>query len=109
MANKKMIPCRVCGKMFEPCSYCQSHADVFRWRNFACSYKCATEYVEKAVKYRESLHKKDEIVLEEMVDTVIEETVEPQFYKKKSNKKKSIEPIDIESEEIIEKIDYETE
>ena len=26
MAAKK-IPCRVCGKLFEPCAYCKSHGD----------------------------------------------------------------------------------
>ena len=44
MAEKKKIPCRVCGKLFEPCAYCQSHADVFRWRNFACSRECASRH-----------------------------------------------------------------
>lgn len=52
--EKKMIPCRVCGKMFIPCSYCQEHMDIFRWRNFACSKECAVEYIEKATNYREN-------------------------------------------------------
>ena len=55
MSEKKKIPCRVCGKLFEPCSYCQSHADVFRWRNFACSRECATKYINDTITYRESL------------------------------------------------------
>lgn len=54
MTNKKMIPCRVCGKLFEPCSYCQSHSDIFRWRNFACSRECATKYINDTIVYRES-------------------------------------------------------
>lgn len=54
MAEKKKIPCRVCGKLFEPCSYCQSHADVFRWRNFACSRECALKYIDDTIAYRES-------------------------------------------------------
>lgn len=55
MSKKKQIPCRVCGKLFEPCSYCQSHADIFRWRNFACSRECAAKYINDTINYRESL------------------------------------------------------
>ncbi len=58
MAKKKMIPCRVCGKMFEPCAYCQAHSDVFRWRNFACSIGCAEKYINEAIAYREAKAKK---------------------------------------------------
>lgn len=58
MSEKKKIPCRVCGKLFEPCSYCQSHADVFRWRNFACSIECATKYTNDTIAYRESIKNK---------------------------------------------------
>jgi hypothetical protein len=53
MTEKKKIPCRVCGKLFEPCSYCQSHSDTFRWRNFACSLDCAKKYINEALSYRE--------------------------------------------------------
>lgn len=56
MAEKRKIPCRVCGRLFEPCAYCKSHADIFRWRNFACSKECAAEYIAEATAYRESLH-----------------------------------------------------
>ena len=52
---KQKIPCRICGKLFEPCAYCKSHGDVFRWRNFACSRECAAKYIEDATTYRESL------------------------------------------------------
>lgn len=55
MAKKQKIPCRVCGKLFEPCAYCKSHGDVFRWRNFACSRECAAKYIQEATEYRESL------------------------------------------------------
>lgn len=52
MKEKKLIPCKVCGKMYEPCAYCQSHADTFRWRNFACSIECANKYVVDAKNFR---------------------------------------------------------
>lgn len=54
MANKKMIPCRVCGKLFEPCATCQEHNDMFRWRNFACSRECAEKYIAETIAYRNS-------------------------------------------------------
>ena len=107
MANKKMIPCRVCGKEFEPCSYCQSHGDVFRWRNFACSRECAKKYIDEAVAYREEQQKQrnnaqtveetkndfSAIMNEPIVENteVIEETP---VQKKKSTKKKNVEMIE---------------
>lgn len=55
MAEKEKIPCRVCGKLFEPCATCQSDNSMFRWRNFACSRECAEKYISKTIAYRESL------------------------------------------------------
>ena len=52
--NVKMIPCRQCGKMYKPCAFCQEHNDVWRWRNFCCSLKCATEYIKTAQSYRDA-------------------------------------------------------
>lgn len=57
MAENKKIPCRVCKKLFEPCSYCQSHDNIFRWRNFACSIECAYKYLRDTEAYRESQKK----------------------------------------------------
>ena len=55
MSEKKKIPCRVCGKLFEPCATCQSDNSMFRWRNFACSRECAEKYISETITYRESL------------------------------------------------------
>lgn len=54
--KKKKIPCRVCGKLFEPCAACQSKTS-FTWRDFACSRKCATEYINQAIQDREAQKK----------------------------------------------------
>lgn len=70
MTKKQKIPCRVCGKLFEPCAYCKSHGDVFRWRNFACSKGCAKKYIQETTEYRESLRSKREAQKQEK--TVIE-------------------------------------
>lgn len=88
MAETKKIPCRVCKKLFVPCAYCQSHADVFRWRNFACSRECATKYIDDTIAYRESLKNKDNEVSEK-VEVVSEEisVKEPITTRKKNIKK----------------------
>lgn len=57
MRKNKMIPCRVCGKLFEPCATCQAHNDMFKWRNFACSRECAEKYINETIAYRNSLKK----------------------------------------------------
>lgn len=96
MAEKKKIPCRVCGKLFEPCAYCQSHADVFRWRNFACSRECATKYINDTIAYRESLKNKEAGTVENKVEIIAEEvsTEKAVVTRKKTNKKYSTEIID---------------
>lgn len=88
MAETKKIPCRVCKKLFVPCAYCQSHSDVFRWRNFACSRECATKYIDDTIAYRESLKNKDNEVSEK-VEVVLEEISikEPITTRKKNIKK----------------------
>lgn len=86
MSNKKMIPCRVCGKLFEPCSYCQSHADIFRWRNFACSRECAAKYINDTIAYRES--QKRQVIKSETIET-IEINSKPSTEKSTSIKRKS--------------------
>lgn len=69
MSKKTLIPCRVCKKPFEPCAYCQSHANVFRWRNFACSKECATKYINDTITYRKSMKRKDNKMAERVKET----------------------------------------
>lgn len=94
MSNKKLIPCRVCGKLFEPCTYCQTHADIFRWRNFACSIECAQKYINDTIAYRKSLEKQNNLVTEtseKYSDITIENSERKPVTKRKSNKKISTE------------------
>ena len=56
--KKKKIPCRICGKLFEPCASCQSKTDFFTWRSFACSRKCAVKYINQTIQYRNTQHNK---------------------------------------------------
>lgn len=78
----KQIPCRVCGTMFTPCAYCMSHTDTFRWRNFACSLKCAREYIAEATAAREKAKQPE-------VTPVVEEEAPKPKKKDKENFKSS--------------------
>lgn len=100
MSNKKMIPCRVCGKLFEPCSYCQSHSDIFRWRNFACSRECATKYINDTIAYREAVKNKESKTVK-VVETVIKDVSIEKLTttRKKASKKNSTDVIKTENKE----------
>ena len=45
--SKKLIPCRVCGKLFTPCKNCADHKSAFHWREVACSRECFAEYMQQ--------------------------------------------------------------
>lgn len=116
MTEKKKIPCRVCGELFTPCAYCQSHSDVFRWRNFACSIECATKYVNEAIAYRETQKKLNEAKVENVEKVAVENTtatVEPntETTKKTTRKKVSTKKIveDTTNETDIKEIEEEKE
>ena len=104
----KKIPCRVCGKLFKPCGYCQSHADTFRWRNFACSRECAEKYISETIAYRNSSKEDknnnssvvDDVVTVESNIVIVDSKVEPNnTTKRKYNRKKSTDGVDIINEE----------
>lgn len=65
--SERKIPCRVCGKLFQPCAYCQSHDNVFRWRNFACSRECAKQYFHDTLAQRQ--RKREEVFHERTITT----------------------------------------
>lgn len=95
MTKKKKIPCRVCGKLFEPCAYCQSHADVFRWRNFACSRECAVKYINDTIAYRNSTKNNAKAPAEVKQETAKKDYVQNEnvILQKKVNKKASTDII----------------
>ena len=101
MVKTKKIPCRVCGKLFEPCATCQSHNDMFRWRNFACSRECAEKYIAETIAYRNS-SKEDKTNDDSIIDNVV--TVESQeeksnTTKRRYNRKKSTNDVETINEE----------
>lgn len=106
MANKKMIPCRVCGKLFEPCATCQAHNDIFRWRNFACSRECAEKYIAETITYRNSSKEdnsnsvvENAVTVESNIVTVDSKMEQNNITKRKYNRKKSTNDVEIINEE----------
>lgn len=107
MVNKKMIPCRVCNKLFEPCATCQAHNDMFRWRNFACSRECAEKYISETIAYRNSSKEGknnsnsvvDDVTVESNIVTVDSQEEKSNTAKRKYNRKKSTNDVDIINEE----------
>lgn len=105
MTNKKMIPCRVCNKLFEPCATCQAHNDMFRWRNFACSRECAEKYISETIAYRNSSKEgknnsvADDVTVESNIVTLDNQEEKSNTTKKKYNRKKSTNDVDIINKE----------
>ena len=64
MSGKVKKPCRVCGKLFTPCVYCERDRTAFHWRTIACSEKCAKEYFRRVMEAREN-KKKEQACAEE--------------------------------------------
>ena len=91
MSNKVQKPCKVCGKMYTPCSDCERDKYAFHWRTVACSIECGKEYfrmVEEARKPKVEVKEVDEnkTVVEEsteVIDVVVKNS------EKKSSRKKS--------------------
>lgn len=52
MTYKVQKPCRVCGKMYTPCSDCENDNAAFHWRTAACSLPCAAKYFDMVKKAR---------------------------------------------------------
>lgn len=46
MEYKVQKPCKVCGKIYTPCSDCENDKIAFRWRKVACSMECGRKYFE---------------------------------------------------------------
>lgn len=104
MSYKVQKPCKVCGKLYTPCSDCERDKTAFHWRTVACSMKCGMEYfrlVEEARKPK-TIEVKEEI--SEVVETIVEEKNEnidvvDDFVEKKSYKKKYYKSINKEESE----------
>lgn len=54
MAKVKKI-CRICGKEYTPCSYCENDKMAFHYRTICCSRACAQIYLARVLEAREKL------------------------------------------------------
>lgn len=99
MQKNKLIPCRVCGKLFEPCATCQAHNDIFRWRNFACSKECAEKYISETITYRNSLKQSRNCDSIESVSEVGNTVENNNTTKKRNYRKKSADNVETINEE----------
>lgn len=91
MAYKVQKPCRVCGKMYTPCSNCENDKSVFHWRTVACSVECGREYFKRVEESRmtDSTIAKVNNVVTDNQNTVQKKSVTSSG--KKESKKKNIE------------------
>lgn len=69
--------CRVCGKEYEACRNANRIAGVFRWREVACSPECGAVYLQKIEESRGLVSRK------------------------KEQRKKSIEPIPLDTVAVV--------
>ena len=51
MAKAKKV-CRICGKEYTPCSYCENDTMAFHYRTICCSTACAKIYLQKVLEAR---------------------------------------------------------
>ena len=49
---KVQRPCRVCGKLYTPCSDCDNDKTAFHWRAVACSIECGRKYLQMVLEAR---------------------------------------------------------
>lgn len=83
MSYKVQKPCKVCGKMYTPCGYCESDKSAFHWRTVACSYACGQEYLRRVMEARSKNKEKTENKEE---TTTSNKVVETKFNKKMSKR-----------------------
>lgn len=46
--------CRICGKEYTPCSYCENDKMAFHYRTICCSRACAQVYLARVLEARKS-------------------------------------------------------
>lgn len=52
--------CRICGKEYTPCSYCENDQMAFHYRTICCSRKCAEVYLSRVLEARKKTTKVNE-------------------------------------------------
>ena len=72
MAKAKKI-CRICGKEYTPCSYCENDRMAFHYRTICCSRACARIYLDRVFEARnKSQAKESEVVMQSSEDPIFD-------------------------------------
>ena len=87
MAYKVKKNCRVCGKLYTPCSVCEDDKSAFHWRTVACSEECGKEYLKRVMKARTSnTSESDAKIQNKSEDNKTDTTIKKNYYKKRTTK-----------------------
>lgn len=90
MSYKVQKPCKVCGKLYTPCGYCESDKQAFHWRLVACSYECGMEYFRRVEEARKpktvEKEKRINTIEKKVVDSHNSTEIKKNSYKKKYSK-----------------------
>lgn len=102
--------CRICGKEYTPCSYCENDKMAFHYRTICCSRKCAEVYLARVLKARQKANeiKESEAISQESVvinddaqsfeqNQIVEEKPKRKYTKKKQieSEREKVEQIDM--------------
>ena len=70
--TKVMKQCRICGKTYTPCGYCEGDKMAFHYRTICCSRECAKIYLARVLEARGQLQNSITVVQ----DNTEQETLE---------------------------------
>lgn len=91
--------CRICGKEYTPCSYCENDKMAFHYRTICCSRKCAEVYLARVLEARQKTSKVNEsdsvsqesATLKDDAQTIEQNQIVEEKPKRRYTKKKQIE------------------
>lgn len=70
--------CRICGKTYTPCGYCEGDKMAFHYRTICCSRECAKIYLARVLEARGQLKNSTTVIQEnteqEKAEILIKET-----------------------------------
>lgn len=98
MAKVKKI-CRICGKEYTPCGYCENDKMAFHYRAICCSRKCAEVYLSRVLEVRQKTTKVNEsdsvsqesVTLKDDAQTIEQNQIVEEKPKRRYTKKKQTE------------------
>ena len=104
--------CRICGKEYTPCSYCENDKMAFHYRTICCSRKCAEVYLARVLEARQKANeiKESDTVSQESAtvkddaqsfeqNQIVEEKPKRRYTKKKQIESESENVVQIDMSE----------